>query len=180
MDVPLATASNVAAVLQRDVADLPADIDELLDLASGLVRGFCRQTISRVADDQVTLDGAGRRVLPLPELPVVSVTSVSVREVVVDPALYWADGHGLLHHLAGRWSGPVTVTYTHGHDPVPADVVAVTAQAVARQTVNPDGVRSESVGAYAITHTTPGTGQPFGLLLTAVEQDALTVYRPGP
>lgn len=76
---PLASQADVEATLGRPLTTLEATyITRLLELASGIVRRYTRQTITAVTGDVVTLPGNWGQTLTLPERPVTAVTSVTI------------------------------------------------------------------------------------------------------
>jgi hypothetical protein len=175
-----------------------------LDQASAAVRRFTGQTISLVEDDEVTFPSTGTTVVVLGQRPVRSVSDVWVEMwpqpwQEVDPVrgrAGWADprlGHftwdayGRLTRLDGMTWGrkfdPVTVIYTHGWDPIPADIVGLLAAKVASfrsgLEANPEGLKSLQVGAMSQSFANIG-GSEAALgpgALTKAEQDALRDYR---
>jgi hypothetical protein len=59
-------------------ADQELRAERRLDAATGAIQRYCRQTISRVTDDVAILTGTWAAGLVLPELPVVSISTVVV------------------------------------------------------------------------------------------------------
>ncbi|MEV8395598.1 MULTISPECIES: hypothetical protein [unclassified Streptomyces] len=152
---PFATADDLDARMLRDLtaAERPK-VEQLLADASQLIRmtaGY--QQISRVDNDTVTLRSSGTRTMTLPQRPVRDVTAVAGLSSV---AWEWDGGTGLVR-LDGRcWSGSVTVTYSHGHDPddIAYQVaVSVACDAVRRLVLNPDLIKQRSIDDYAETLT---------------------------
>ncbi|MBL3670806.1 mobile element protein [Streptomyces sp. M2CJ-2] len=120
----LADPEDLAVLLK-----LPADDVRLLAAlraASRRFRGQVRHPVSLVTDDTVFLDGSGQRVLRLPAAPVRRVTAVEVDGQAIEGVKVRRQA-GLLLHPSGCWPewAEVTVTYDHGHDPVPEDVAEV-------------------------------------------------------
>lgn len=73
----LATLDDVAAIIGRPLTSAEqTNGTRLLDMASGMVRRYTRQTITQVVDDVVTLPGNWGHTLTLPNRPVQSVSSV--------------------------------------------------------------------------------------------------------
>ncbi len=171
----------LADYLQIGEADLNVPAALLaLDLASATVRSYTGQLLSRVADDTVTLVGSGGWLLLLPETPVAGVSAVTVdAEPVAADGFRW-DAYGRLS-LRPRTMWPfdsdVAVTYTHGFDPVPDDIRAVTIQAASRAFTNPEGVRSEGIGSYSTTYTVLASGSALGVVLSPEEQSVLDRYK---
>lgn len=122
----------------------------LLEKASNRFRGEVRRPISLVENDELTLDGDGTRVLLLPSAPVVNVTSVLVDgEQVTD---YEWSATGVLRRKAG-WPdrlNAITVTYTHGFDPVPQDIQTVVLEQAQHSFYATPGVSSTQVGGISI------------------------------
>lgn len=157
---PLATVEQLEARLGHPVDAVRAAA--LLDDASAVVRNYTRQTITRVENDRFTVQYSRGRVR-LPEKPADEPTLVER-----------ADGSGVIPHVSWWWSGlgevefynstliangpfyrhamrAVTITYSHGYPEVPADIVAVVCQMVARVidgSVSSPGLRSEAIDDY--------------------------------
>ncbi|WP_239934165.1 hypothetical protein [Streptomyces sp. CBG31] len=186
----LVTVAELAALLGRTFT--PAQemqAQALLDQASSVVRAYVRQDLTRATS---TLTVAMRRADPvlhrcgglvtLPQRPVVDIESVSVDGVSTQD--WWQEGQEILLR-AGSWSSPptahrppqVAVTYTHGFDPIPGDIKAIVAQAANRVMVNPNAIRSETVGGESVTYLIPATGEALGVLLSRTEQRVLDRYR---
>lgn len=187
---------------------LPADLDVytgttvteararlLLDLASGAIRGYTGQTISRVTNDTITLPGNFGSTLTLPERPASAPTLVKIGDTTLTADTdYVFDGRWTLHRGTkvdgvlsvngpdylvngwGDWGGPgaqVTVTYSHGFMTIPGDVKGVCLALAARSLASPDGVNSESVGSYSVSYSRSGGA----VSLLAEEQRLLDSYR---
>lgn len=131
--------------------------------ATAVIQNYCRQTLELVEDDEITLDSAGGTRLVLPETPVIAVSSV----VEDDETLTAGDGyklgqHGVLHRVGGRWvTGiqSITVTYSHGYETIPDDIVAICTRCAARAyqaglraelLAGVPGIASTSLGDYAV------------------------------
>lgn len=105
-----------------------------LDAACDMVRDYICQQVDAVAGDVVTLYGTGTRALTLPELPVTSVTSVTLDGVALTD--WTVDAYGLLWRDNPGWwdkASKYVVTYDHGYTQVPAILVRVAAQLAANQ-----------------------------------------------
>lgn len=200
---PLASVEDVETLYGPVPDGDVARVGRLLEMASAAVRRFTRQTLSLVVDDVVNIPSSGTTVLVLAERPVVSVDRVEVQH---GPGWWWFDGSpdelparagwaapdlgrftwdafGQLRRLDGlTWGArfdPVEVTYTHGYDPVPADLVGLVAGKVASfmagAAANPEGLRSLQVGAMSETYSNPiGSAAAIGpAALSEAEQDML-------
>lgn len=145
---PLVTAEEFASYLQRDLDRATAEL--AIGGASGVVRNFCRWNVARESAT-FTLDAIGSTLLVLPTLKLVSVDEVRVGGDVLDASAYtWSQGGQL--YAAGRWPVGhrlVEVDVVHGYEPVPDEVKLVTCALAARSMVNPEGLRSKTVGTVA-------------------------------
>lgn len=75
------------------------------------------------------------------------------------------------------WQGPqaqIAVTYTHGFDEVPGDIVNVVAGLVALAVASPVGVNMEQIGSYKAQYTRSEGG---AMSLQDGDKVALAVYR---
>lgn len=144
-----ATADDFATLVNRTLSQAETDqVELLLDLATGAIKGWTHQQIELVEEDVVLLAGTWADDLELPERPVVAVSSVKVNGVAIagegwawnerqllrqggerafdsPPGLDWTavvngpSGSGL------SWAGPaatIEVTYDHGFEEIPEDV----------------------------------------------------------
>ncbi|WP_280371160.1 hypothetical protein [Nocardia wallacei] len=152
---PLAAVADLAAKLKVPENELdPAAATLALETASGLIRDRCGWPISQETVIAAALDGDGSPSLWLPTLHLTAVGPVVVdaRELVVGTEYDWTSYGKLIR--AGRWPcrpRSVTVTYTHGYDPVPAGAKGVCVKLAAAGYENPAAVvsRSENYGPFA-------------------------------
>jgi hypothetical protein len=186
----LATVADLATLLGRTfTTEQEQQAQALLDQASSVVRAYVRQDITRATTtDSFTMRRADPLVhrcggvVTLPQRPVVSITTVLADGV--ETLDWWMDGSDLLvrawawdHPPAAHQPPQVTVTYTHGWDPVPGDIQAIVMQAANRVLVNPSAIRSETVGGESVTYLIPATGEALGVLLSRTEMKVLDRYR---
>lgn len=134
---PLATTADLTLFGYPD--DVPASV---LERASARVRRYTRQDISP-GTSTVELFGPPFR---LPQRPVREVTAVTgTSSWTLHPA-------GVLE-IAG--CGPITVTYDHGFDELPDDLVELVCQIATRLHSTPDaiqtGARTEQAGGESVT-----------------------------
>lgn len=152
---PLADVADLAALTGRDLTDPVLSL--ALSRASARFRSAVRSTVTRVDDDEVTLEGDGSRSLLLPDVPVLSVTSVTAGGETVPGYRWFRDGR--LRRLPG-WPGwpddRVTVVYSHGHDPVPADIVEVVLHAAQAILATQPGVQTMAIGGQSVTFERAG------------------------
>lgn len=115
------TIYDMEQFLQLSIATVAriAAAEAAISAATAAIQGYCRQLLTYVADDELTLDSLGGTQLILPELPVNSVASVvEDGETLTVSDDYKLGQHGILHRIGGRWAKGVqiiTVTYTHGY-----------------------------------------------------------------
>ncbi|GAI69645.1 unnamed protein product, partial [marine sediment metagenome] len=82
--------------------------------------------------------------------------------------------HGILHRVDQDWAKGiqiVTITYTHGYEPIPKDVVAICTRAAARayqaglkaaETDAVPGVTAMGLGDYSVSFGAEGGGGSGG------------------
>lgn len=162
---PLANDGDLEARLGRPFNDRElARAIALLRDASATVRGYTGgQTISRAKTTQRFVpkryDDCTWGII-LPQWPVVSIGAV-VDDAGAPVGITW------LTEEFGAVSVPVTVTYTHGYDPVPDDVIAVVCQLAGRAFgTKPEdaGVTSETLGGYTYGVGAAAAAGPLGML----------------
>ena len=195
-----ATAADVEALLQitLDTVAKATAVERALGAATAAIRNYTKQHLSRVAGDTVTLDSAGGHRLLLPELPVISVAAVVEDGAALTAGTDYKLGqHGILYRLNRPWACGiqiVQVTYTHGYDPLPDDIVDVATRAAARvyqaglRAAEDDGVpgvSSKSLGDFSVSFASDaGGGVGEGMMgasaarpLLLSEKDLLNRYR---
>ncbi|GMA26195.1 hypothetical protein GCM10025864_39540 [Luteimicrobium album] len=128
---PLATVADLQA-LGVDTTTNPALVDSLLDSVSSAVRDAAGSLITRTTSTATIWTEASRR-LELPVRPVRSVSSVKIDDQ--DFTSYRLLGSSLWRdcywHQPGETPSAVTVTFDHGYDEVPADIVNLVCMLVA-------------------------------------------------
>lgn len=119
----LASAVELAARTGRSATD--QNLVGALQDASRRFRGAVHHEVHRVAGDVLELDGTGGRIIMLPAVPIVSITSLVLdddTELVAGTDYSVRKSLGLLRSLNGCWpvrDGFATITYTHGYDATP-------------------------------------------------------------
>ena len=175
------TRDDLAGLLGRPfAASEQARADRVIDIAEAEVQAYCdRVSIVQQADDVLALSGLRTAELELPGGPVSAVSSV---EVDGEPVDGWALVGDVLLRSTSRlvvWGSPyatLTVTYTHGYEEAPAEVVAAVLLVAARTFEVPAGVRSEQLGAESVTYapTESGLTQQERSLLRRFHRGAMT------
>jgi len=171
-----------------------------IDAATEAIKNYCHQEIELVEDDEITLDCWGGQRLFLPQVPVVSVS-----EVVEDGDTltagsdedYQLGQYGILYRVGKNWASGVqivTVTYTHGYETIPDDVVDVCTRAASRayqaglrasEMDGVPGIVSKSLGDFAVSFGAEGgggisegvMGASASRMLLLSEKDTLNRYR---
>lgn len=165
----IATTEQLAAALgQTFSAAQEIAAAQALDTAAAAIRRHTGQHITLVEDDVAVLQGTWARELVLPQWPVVSVSAVMLNGFTVATGTWILSGGGKLYRgnlpifngpddwggdlFLSSWLGPmasVSVTYTHGFDPCPADVTGICLAAAGRLLTNPAGLKGETIGDYS-------------------------------
>lgn len=137
-----------------------------LDQATTAIQMATGQTLLATESTRLLLDGEGADTLLLPELPVTDVSVVRVEGIELDEDDYEWSSTGLLRlrgwcrHFPRRMQS-VDVTYSHGFDPVPADLVLATAKIACRilaggevtgATLDGVPITHERVGSYSVSY----------------------------
>jgi hypothetical protein len=196
-----ATLADVADFLQVEISEpgQVASVEAALQAATAAIRSYCRQEISLITDETITLDSSGGTRIFLPELPVISVSQVvEDGETLTAGTDYKLGQHGILHRLGRKWSAGIqniTVTYSHGYATIPDDIVAVCTRAASRayqaglrasDAGGVLGVASRQLGDFSVSYTaeTVGGGVGEGVMgassarmLLMSEKDLLDRYR---
>jgi hypothetical protein len=198
----LADIGDVAAFLQLPIETeaKQAAVQRALEEATAAIRNYCNQFIELVEDDEITLDvRPGQRKLFLPELPVIEVSEVVENEETLTVTDHYKLGqHGILHRVGGGcwYSGiqSVTVTYSHGYDNIPDDIVGVCTRAAARayqaglkaaDAEGVPGISSKSLGDFSVAFNAEGNvmageavlGASAARMLLMSEKEILDKYR---
>ncbi|MGW5037280.1 hypothetical protein ACWEQK_03950 [Streptomyces parvulus] len=135
-------------------------------MVSAIVRAEARQHFTR-GTNTVTLYPADDGMVRLPQRPVVSISAVQ-RDG--EPIPYW---QVCAESFRVGGYGPVSVTFTHGYQETPGDVLAVVLTAAQRVLSNPNDLRQETVGAVSVTYA----AETIGASLSQADRDLLARYR---
>lgn len=166
-----------------DLSDYKAgDAAEIILQVQAAIRSYCGWHIAPSIEQTVTLDGRGSRHLWLPSLYVTDVTSVSNEGTAVTSDEYdWSES-GYIESRYGCWTTrprQVEITFTHGYDDIPADVVGVAVAVAARASASPAGVKREQAGAVSLEYG-QFNGVAGGIALLQHERDILERYKLPP
>jgi hypothetical protein len=160
----LFTIPDLASKLQRDVDTYSAELAR--SDATALIEGYTHRSFTSQAEvTEIKRINSGRVTLRQPVSEVASVKFVDGTHRY--PTTWTFDG------IDKVWVGQGTeiinlptydectyytaeVTYTTGYTTPPADVVAVALAVAARGYSNPEGRRSETIGAYSYTNAGDG------------------------
>lgn len=173
---PLATLDDLQDRIGRTLdGDDATRALAILDDASAAVRSYTGQTFTQetTTDRFQPKNGAIR----LPQRPVTAVTAVE--NIDGDPVSFTWD-HGTLVNLGGygylnsfevepfRNRRPyLDVTYTHGYETIPADIVAVVCQIAGRaygRQLEDAGMQSESIVGYSYSLGVAAAAGGLGML----------------
>ncbi|HMA77863.1 MAG TPA: hypothetical protein VKP88_01855 [Candidatus Paceibacterota bacterium] len=170
----LATIADVEARLGRELTTSEdSQATAWLTDASAMFVQRARQKFE-VSESTVRLfprDGIVRLV----QRPVIEVTSVT--DIDGSEIDFTYDGHQSIYEL-GTYS-PVIVTYDHGSDTIPEDVVAVVAGMVVRTLLIPDdaaaGIQQQSVGPFSQSYANWAVGRQ--VLMSPSDIEVANYYR---
>jgi hypothetical protein len=173
---PLATVEDVEARLGRTLIGTEEDqMEALLADVSAAVRAYTGQEITAGTSSDIRLKVQGTTVR-LPQRPVTAVDGVdSVTGDTLGFTWYAGDHLELDSVPTVGW---VDVTYDHGYDDVPPDLIAVVCNIAMRAFGTPaeqTGLQSESIGTYS--YTVGGAAAAGALGLLADEKKILDNYR---
>lgn len=185
--VALATVDQVNDLAESDPTD-EARVLFLLAAASEAVRRYTGQTFTRETTT-ARLRVKGSRIR-LPQRPVNEVAAVKTPAglVLAEGATWSFDGLESVYVPCNVWVGlyappllPVDmldVTYDHGYDVIPADIVALVCGVVMRTIGTPaetGGLVSESITNYSYQRGSVASAGAVGLL--AEEKRALDIFK---
>ena len=193
------TIADLVALLQIEIEYDNVSAQRAITEATAAIRNYCHQTIELVEDDVWTFDvRPARWNLMLPELPVVEVTGVVEDGEPLDLEDDYQVGlYGQLWRVGRRWKEGVqvvAVTYTHGYETIPDDVIGVCTRAAARgyqaglrsaESEGVPGVASKGLGDFTVSfvgETGGGVGEGVmgasaARMLLLSEKDVLDRYR---
>lgn len=170
---PLVTLEQVETRLGLTLtAEQVFRLTALIKDASAAVRAAAGgQHISR-ATSTIRTSICGR--FALPQHPVVSITSVTQYDGGAAISYTW-DGLNTLDlsgglnawEINGSYATVGVITYVHGYDPVPDDIIAIVSQIAGRAFGLPagdSGITQESLGAYSASYGVAAAAGGVGML----------------
>lgn len=193
-----ATIDDVELVLMREITEANeiSAVNFHLGVVSDTIREYVEQEIDYVADEAIVLNGPlNTRSLLLPQIPVVSVSSITENdELLVAGDDYILDpGDGIVYRVGRSWTWGIQnidVVYSHGYETIPNSLVGVCARAASRlfqaglKAADVDGipgVASKSLGDFSVSYaveTGEGTtGASSARVLLYSEKDILDKFK---
>ncbi|MFJ2174334.1 hypothetical protein ACIOHE_15650 [Streptomyces sp. NPDC087851] len=197
---PLVTTDDVLNAAGAAANATPEQVALAVRRASARVRRYTRQTLTFVTGDVIELPG-GERVLRLPQYPLVvddadPLTVVEVADLggidwtAIEGRDYTRLGNELTRgypwqaptrlmgwpgsRVRGVWAPKVRVTYSHGYQEVPDDIVDVVLDLAVMNLSNPENLRTVSIDDYSRTYASETIG---GARLTKSHREDLRSYR---
>lgn len=173
-----ATAAELASWLQVASVDT-ATANLQLNIASNAIRTYCGWSISQETDVEETVDGECRHRVWLPTLRLTAVSEVLDDADTLTPDDYQFTRRGSLIRQGTRywWSNEVTVTYTHGWDPVPDVVKGVCLAIAGRGYLNPVAAKATTDTAGPFTRTQSFNGSVDTSMFQPAEMRDLSKFR---
>lgn len=174
----LTNLTDFAGFLRRDFD--PADAytaQQLLEAAESLVVEYCGWHIAPVVTEDVTVDGSGTAILPLPTMHLTAVNTVTENGLPVDVTrVYWSS-HGLLERAGGvAWTGRprgVVANVAHGYPQAPQWLAHLVYSAAGRALNAAVGVTQEGAGGEQVGYTPAYLVPPGAVALHPLEQKML-------
>lgn len=161
----LCSVDDVKVVLKITTVDHDPLIADLVQRVSARISKFCNRSFGLARQDRLSLGKADRYLL-LPDAPILTINSVTVNDVAVDPADFVElPSPGMLYRADGWPSGEqhILVNWYSGYSSIPADLVG----ACVSQT------------AFEFRRTAHG-GNLLGRLSQQHEGGGATTYASGP
>jgi hypothetical protein len=178
---PFATATELASLTGMLPQDDLSREQLLIELASATIRAFCKQTLSAVTGDVVTVYPTASTFLSLPERPVTAVSQVLVDGVATTDYYVVPRGirSGTVASPGSAWTRGATVTYSHGYAETSEEFRTIKSiclsMASAAFTMNRD---SASMAMGNEVMETAGYGPK--VFLTQGDKETLRRFKPGP
>jgi hypothetical protein len=145
-------------------AAIVALTDDLIEQASDILDTYCERDFALHEAETVRLDGNGRECIRLPGHPLVSVTSVTLSNALLDSASYEVrSGAGILERIdGGVWSAGrrnLTIVYSYGYATTPPAITGIVEDLVAGALAHAarnratKGASSMSMDGYSVAYS---------------------------
>ena len=140
----------------------------MLARASARIRRAAGQQISQTTSTVRLTAWRGHVTLPSPPISAVSEVLRVLYDGTTETYEGWLfDGHNRINRVC---SGDVIVTFTHGFNPIPDELLELVCSVASRLGATPDGggmeagIRSESIDDYSVTYAAESLQMASGLL----------------
>lgn len=172
-----ATKEQMAA---RSQGTIPADhpfLDQALAAASTRIRNACRWHVAKLETTVFRRRYGQTEEVWLPSLHIQSIDSVTVDGSALNDlsAVEFDTETGWTNLLANT----VSVTFSHGYDDVPEDILDLTLQIAARSLGSPLGYTREQAGSVSVSASLTAPGVAGGTVLLPHEETSLSAYTLG-
>ena len=182
--IPFITFDELAAALKTELSNNDLLLASLaVNGACEAVRSYTGQTINLVEDDMVRMSGNGRQTLLLPEVPVVSISSIEV-DGEPDTDETHVDQAGGIIYRESPWPRGffnIQIVYTHGWAPTPDEVVEPDESGGPIPLV-PEDLRLIAIGAavniFQNTDTAGLTQETLGSYSRSISRESRQIIEP--
>lgn len=179
---PFATPALLEQRSQGAILASDPFVEEAIKAASRRIRNYCRWHVAPVIQHTVRIPLRPRQPLYLPTLHVVDVLALVVGGVAVDLDTIEWDESGIIELSRSSFSTAAVrrtaqVTFAHGYDEVPEDIVDLTLMVASRALGSPLGVVREQTMSSSITWSQAGFNVAGGTVLLDHEQESIDIYR---
>lgn len=182
---PLASPAQLEAWTKGKVKAADLRVPDALAAVSRSIRNRAGWHITPLVEGHVLeLDGPGGRVLALPSMRVVNLTSIVECGVTLDVSretgIDLSRDTGLVSKQGGaHWThryGAITVTMDHGHEQA-EDLVNMALALTARGLSSPMGATREQAGALSVNWGMTTQGVAAGIVPSTGERAIMDYYR---
>lgn len=171
MTVPIVTITDLDSYQAGDP-------QTVIDQATALVQAYCGWHVAPVLTETITVDSDGGRVLMLPSLHVIDLTSVKIDGEDIT-GFVWSEAGYATRYWWPYGPRTVEVTMKHGFAEVP-DVQSIILAVASRAQASPSGAVRAQAGQVSVTYSQTGYNVAGGVSLMAHEKSILDLYRiPG-
>lgn len=146
----------------------PARAQQVLDQATADIQSETNQYLFQKTNDVATCNPTSSGVVLLPQIAVTAVSLVEYLDrnnvwQTLDPSFYrHGRGRVYLTKRPDYWpwqNDTIRITYTHGYDPIPADLASLCVKLASRQIANPYDIQRQVTGGIQLQFSSArGTG----------------------